>query len=178
MRSMDKIAPLSLAEVAWDNVGLLVEAPTPRVGATRVFLTIDLTREVLEEALKDPSTGVILAYHPVLFKPLKRLTLGPDNEKASIALRAASAGVSIYSPHTALDSCSGGINDWLARGLGPGQTFPITPASNPPLGQEGSGSGRLHSLDEPVELNELVNRVKSFLQLPFGMRSLSPVYLK
>ena len=146
------------------------------VGATRVFLTIDLTREVLDEALKDSSTGVIVAYHPVLFKPLKRLTLGPDNEKASIALRAASAGVSIYSPHTALDACSGGINDWLARGLGSGQTYPITPASNPPLGQEGSGSGRLHSLDDPVDLTELVNRVKTFLKLPFGMMYLFLMY--
>jgi putative NIF3 family GTP cyclohydrolase 1 type 2 len=98
---MEKICPLSLAELQWDNVGLLVEAPYPRENATRVFLTIDLTSQVLEECLSDPSTGVIISYHPPLFKSFKRLTM--SDEKQSIALKCAAAGVSVYSPHTALD---------------------------------------------------------------------------
>lgn len=31
-------------------------------------------------------------------------------------------GLSVYSPHTALDNVKGGINDWLASGLGQGTT--------------------------------------------------------
>lgn len=96
---MERVAPLSLAEHAWDNVGLLVgmendtgqvvvssllslfprcllltytrpysiEAPYPRTRITaaapqRVFLTIDFTSAVVDEALNDPSVGVIISY--------------------------------------------------------------------------------------------------------------------
>jgi putative NIF3 family GTP cyclohydrolase 1 type 2 len=59
------------------------------------------------------------------------------------------------------------VNDWLASGLGKGQAEPITPASNPPEGQEQAGSGRLFTLDEPTELNEIVERVKKFIGLPY-----------
>ena len=82
VRSMEKIAPLSLGET-WDNIGVLVEAPHPRQ-ATKVFLTIDLTSQVLEEALSDSTVGVIVAYHPPLFRSFKRLTL--SDEKSKIAL--------------------------------------------------------------------------------------------
>jgi putative NIF3 family GTP cyclohydrolase 1 type 2 len=160
---MEKICPLSLAESSWDNVGLLLEAPNQRAQATKVFLTIDLTREVLDECLADPQIGVIVSYHPPIFRAFKRLLM--SDEKQSIALKCAAAGVSIFSPHTALDSCTGGINDWLARGLGQGQTFPITANPNPPVGQELCGQGRIHSLDEPVPLAEIVKRVKSYLKL-------------
>ncbi|KAH6564615.1 hypothetical protein BASA50_008584 [Batrachochytrium salamandrivorans] len=163
MRSMEKIAPLSLAEAAWDNTGLLLEAPYPRPNASKVFLTIDLTQEVLEEAISDPSVGVIVAYHPPLFKAFKRLCL--NDEKQNIALKCAASGISIYSPHTALDSCVGGINDWLSRGLGKGRTVPIVVNMNPPPGQSGCGTGRLHTLDTPVSLDEIVRRVKTHLSL-------------
>ncbi|KAJ1342061.1 YbgI/family dinuclear metal center protein [Batrachochytrium salamandrivorans] len=148
MRSMEKIAPLSLAEAAWDNTGLLLEAPYPRPNASKVFLTIDLTQEVLEEAISDPSVGVIVAYHPPLFKAFKRLCL--NDEKQNIALKCAASGISIYSPHTALDSCVGGINDWLSRGLGKGRTVPIVVVC---------------TLDTPVSLDEIVRRVKTHLSL-------------
>ena len=46
---LERIAPPALAE-AWDNVGLLVEAPAPRPVA-RCLLTIDLPEAVLDEAI-------------------------------------------------------------------------------------------------------------------------------
>jgi hypothetical protein len=51
------------------QVGVLLEAPTPRPQASKAFLTIDLTSEVLNEALADPSIGVIVAY--VIVKTLE-----------------------------------------------------------------------------------------------------------
>ena len=50
IRAMEKISPISLAEHSWDNVGKLIEPPYPRQLTSRVFLTIDLTPSVLEEA--------------------------------------------------------------------------------------------------------------------------------
>ncbi|KAJ3388857.1 NGG1 interacting factor [Entophlyctis sp. JEL0112] len=103
------------------QVGLLLESPVPRAKASRVFLTIDLTTDTLNEALSDEAVGVIVSYHPPLFSSFKRLTLA--NTKQRIALQCAAAGVSILSPHTCLDNCGDGINDWLAQCL-------LTPADS------------------------------------------------
>ncbi|KAI5982854.1 GTP cyclohydrolase 1 type 2/Nif3 [Pisolithus marmoratus] len=113
LRAMEKIAPLRLA-AKWDNVGLLLESPIARPEANRVLLTIDLTPSVLEEALH-PSTALVISYHPPIFKPLSSFTLA--NPLQASLLRLAAVGVSVYSPHTALDAVKGGINDFLASGL-------------------------------------------------------------
>ncbi|KAJ3295133.1 hypothetical protein HK104_002992 [Borealophlyctis nickersoniae] len=165
--AMEKIAPLRLADTTWDNVGILLEAPFPRQNATKVFLTIDLTQAVLDEALKDPKVGVIVSYHPPIFKPMKRLCL--SDEKQAIVLKCAASGVSIYSPHTALDNCKGGINDWLARGLGPGTSRVINANPSPPPEHEGAGSGRIVTLTEPASLKDIIARVKLALNLQYVM---------
>lgn len=166
--AVEKFAPLKLAG-GWDNVGILVEAPFPN-NSKKVLLTIDLTQKVLNEVLED-DIGVIVAYHPLLFSSFKRITL--QDEKQKIALICASKGISVFSPHTALDSCVGGINDWLAKGLGGGTTAPIKLNLNPPPGQEGSGEGRLHTLDEGVDLDRLCKRIKTHLNLQFLRRAVS-----
>ncbi|CAG8559046.1 1957_t:CDS:2 [Diversispora eburnea] len=164
MRALEKHAPLSLAETSWDNVGLLVEPPYPRISASRVFLTIDLTPTVLEEALTDSKVGVIVSYHPPIFKPFNRLNM--DDVKQAILMKCIAKGVGIISPHTAMDSCIGGINDWLAKGLGgKGICVPITPAKNPPEGQEHAGLGRLFTFDQPIHLLDVIKNIKNHLKL-------------
>ncbi|KAI9593369.1 GTP cyclohydrolase 1 type 2/Nif3 [Syncephalis fuscata] len=172
VRAMERIAPLALAEAAWDNVGVLLEAPLPRPGATRVFLTNDLTAPVLAEAQKDPAVGVIVAYHPFLFSSFKRVTLA--DPKQAIALRCAAAGISVYSPHTALDSCVNGVNDWLASGLGDGTVSVIKPRDDIIEGQEGAGLGRVMTLNEPVPILKLVDRVKAHLKLSHVRLAMAP----
>ncbi|KAJ3272506.1 hypothetical protein HDV01_005457 [Terramyces sp. JEL0728] len=161
---MQNIAPLQLS-APWDNTGILLEAPFPRQNANKIFLTIDLTEKVLDEALSDPSVGVIVSYHPPLFKSFKKLCL--NDWKQRIALKCAASGVSIYSPHTALDAAVGGINDWIAKGLGNSIIVPITPQINPPENQEYSGEGRLLTLDTPIALDDLISRVKSHMKLKY-----------
>ncbi|KAJ1828276.1 hypothetical protein LPJ56_001204 [Coemansia sp. RSA 2599] len=162
--AMQRIAPLSLAELKWDNVGILLEAAKPREKASKVFLTIDLTTDTLDEALDDPAVGVIVAYHPPIFSAWKSLSM--SNLKQSLVLKCAAAGVSIYSPHTSLDSCANGINDWLASLVGEGKVSPITPADPAnAAGQENAGTGRLVELTTPRPLTEVVADVKSRLSL-------------
>ena len=72
-------------------------------------------------------------------------------------------GVSVYSPHTALDNVKGGINDWLASGLGEGVTTVIKSYT-----ENGDGSGRVHTLSTPISTQELVERVKKHLNLAHG----------
>ena len=111
---LESIAPLEYA-ADWDNVGLLIGSSD--WDANNIFLTIDLTEAVLREAV-DRSAQMIIAYHPPIFEPLSSLT---DVEtKQRIVLEAARAGIAVYSPHTALDAAPGGVNDWIASGLGSG----------------------------------------------------------
>lgn len=113
-QAIETIAPLHLAE-SWDKVGLLVGDRDQDI-AGPILLAIDLTEDVLEEAI-DLCAGAIIAYHPPIWEPLKRLTVSSVAER--IILRAARAGIAVYSPHTALDACAGGINDWLCEGFSP-----------------------------------------------------------
>ena len=123
---LHKMFPPCLAE-DWDNVGLLVE-PSSHVQqlVNHIVLTNDLTEQVMEEVEKAvPKAGLIIAYHPPIFKPIKTLTRGAVKER--IILKAVESRIAIYSPHTAADSVSGGVNDWLADGLGDGEVKPLRP---------------------------------------------------
>ena len=107
---LERIAPPAWAE-SWDNVGLLVGDPARR--CERVLLCIDLTEAVLAEA-RAAKASLVMAYHPVIFKPVARLTPGA----APIVYAALRANVAVYSVHTAYDMAVGGSNDALADALG------------------------------------------------------------
>jgi dinuclear metal center YbgI/SA1388 family protein len=106
--ALNNIAPTRNAE-SWDNVGLLVGDPSQDV--SKVMLTIDYTEEVAAEA-QGAGCDAVVAYHPPIFEPLKRVTA------PSVVFDAIRRGVAIYSPHTALDVVDGGTNDMLADVLG------------------------------------------------------------
>ncbi|KAL6702988.1 hypothetical protein ACN47E_010343 [Coniothyrium glycines] len=113
VRAMRKLYPPALADNSWDNTGLLLEAPfaPSRRQSNTVLLTIDLTKAVAEEAIA-LKCSIVVAYHPIIFKGLKALTLA--NTQQQTLLRLASHGISVYSPHTAVDAAPGGLGDWLA----------------------------------------------------------------
>ncbi len=109
--AMEKIAPTRFAE-DWDNVGLLIG--DPRQAVTAAMLCIDYTGEVACEAA-GAKCDCVIAYHPPLFTPIKRITAGGGSGAIFDAIR---RGVAIYSPHTALDVAAGGTNDMLADAIG------------------------------------------------------------
>jgi dinuclear metal center YbgI/SA1388 family protein len=106
--ALESIAPIQFAE-SWDNVGLLVGDPSLDVSSA--LLTIDYTPEVAREATAK-KCDLIVAYHPPIFEPIKRIT------SSSLIFDAIRRGVAIYSPHTALDVAAGGTNDMLADAIG------------------------------------------------------------
>ncbi|KAJ9623950.1 hypothetical protein H2203_005396 [Taxawa tesnikishii (nom. ined.)] len=111
--AMRKLYPESLADKSFDNTGLLLESPFDplRRQMNSVLLTVDLTKAVADEAI-ERNDSIIVAYHPVIFRGLKSLTLS-DSQQRSL-LRLAAEGISVYSPHTAIDAAPGGLGDWLA----------------------------------------------------------------
>jgi dinuclear metal center YbgI/SA1388 family protein len=176
VRVLSELAPLQLA-AEWDNVGLLLEPARVRP-VQRVLLTIDLTEAVLREAVQQRS-DLIVAYHPPIFAGVKRLTQSTALERA--LLGAIAADIAVYSPHTALDAVSGGVNDWLAEAFGPSELRAIEPAAHsvapPRLARHRTarrkpghrqhadcqGQGRLLRLRRPMRLDVALRRIKRHL---------------
>jgi len=119
MRAMGSIADPRLAE-EWDNVGLVVGDPARELTGP-VVVTVDCTPVVVEDAARAGASAIV-AYHPPLFRPTKRLA-GPDVKSLAL-LRAIEAGMAIYSPHTALDAVEDGLTDWLCGALAPAGQAP------------------------------------------------------
>ncbi len=129
--AIEKIVPLELAQ-DWDNVGLLIGDPQNNV--TNILLTIDVTKEVLSEAIKQ-KTDLIIAYHPVIWDALKKITAEPSVKLGAKYLAPRSTrglvyelirrGIAVFSIHTALDAAVGGVNDGLAEIIGIADAKPI-----------------------------------------------------
>ena len=97
----------------FDRVGLQVGDPDAEV--SRVLVALDLTAQVVAEA-EAGGAGLIVTHHPLLFKPLGRVTA--DDAVGGLAWRLARAGVSYYAIHTNLDAAWGGVSFALAETLG------------------------------------------------------------
>lgn len=101
--AIELIAPVKLADSSWDNVGLIAESSLP-LNSRLVLVTNDLTSAVVCEAVAKKAS-MIISYHPPWFKAAKNIRL--DGPLSFVGLCIAN-GISIFSPHTALDSISGG----------------------------------------------------------------------
>ncbi len=152
---LENIAPLHYAD-DWDNVGLLINPLKPH-NVKKILLTIDLTEAVADEAIED-KIDLIVAYHPILFRPANRLNA--DNAYDRAVMKLVQKNIAVYSPHTALDAVIGGVNDWLADGVGDGEVSVLQPIQNSDAGQ-----GRLVKLKKPVKLKTLTQRIKKHLGL-------------
>ncbi|GMV26869.1 MAG: GTP cyclohydrolase 1 type 2 [Phycisphaerae bacterium] len=116
--ALQAIAPLELAE-SWDRVGLAVGRPSRALDGP-VVLTIDLTQQVLDEALARGAAAII-SYHPPIWDPVKRVTDATPKERLLTA--AIRSDIAVYSPHTSLDNADGCMTDWLCEGVS-GSTTP------------------------------------------------------
>jgi dinuclear metal center YbgI/SA1388 family protein len=109
---LEELCPLSLAE-DFDNVGLLVGDPEREVSG--ILVTLDALEEVVDEAI-DKNLNLILTFHPIVFKGLKKITGKNYVEKAVI--KAIENKINIFSVHTALDNVMQGVNGRICEVLG------------------------------------------------------------
>lgn len=155
---LEEIAPLRLAE-EWDNVGLLVG--DRRANLSRLMTCLTITPATVSEAI-EARADLIVAHHPMPFRPTKRLTT--DNTVGRILLDLIQANIAVYSPHTAWDSAISGINQALADGLNLSAVQPLRPRIDDP---EQLGSGRYGEWPESEwkTLQEAADLLKQFLQI-------------
>ena len=109
---LERMAPPGLA-YAWDRAGLAVGAPSQRVSAVLVALSV--TQETLAAANR-AKANLIVSHHPVIWEPLRALRT--DDPHTALCLELARAGIACFSAHTNLDVVPGGVNTVLAERLG------------------------------------------------------------
>lgn len=106
--SLEKWAPKSLA-YDWDNVGLQVGSTNQKVN--NILVTLDVLNNTVDEAI-DQNIDLIVAHHPLLFKPLNQIDF--STPKGNIIQKLIKNNISVYASHTNLDIAEGGVNDLLS----------------------------------------------------------------
>lgn len=109
---LEKWAPGAYQE-DYDNAGLIVGEPNGE--ATGALLTLDVTEDVVEEAVRR-GCNLIIAHHPIVFTGLKRFN--GNNYVERTVIKAIRAQVAIYAIHTNLDHVASGVNAMIAEKLG------------------------------------------------------------
>ncbi len=109
---LETYAPLAYAE-DFDNVGLLVGDKKNTV--TGVLVTLDTLEAVVDEAI-EKNCNLIVSFHPIIFKGLKKIT--GKNYVERVVLKAIKHDIAIYAIHTALDNHVNGVNDIISNQLG------------------------------------------------------------
>ena len=106
---LEDLAPLAYAE-DFDNVGLLVGHKNQNV--TGILVTLDTLEAVVDEAITN-HCNLIISFHPIIFKGLKKLT--GKNYVERVVMKAIKHDIAIFSIHTALDNAVQGVNDMICN---------------------------------------------------------------
>lgn len=143
----------------WDNDGLLC-CPDGSRGVSRVLVTLDVTAQAVEYAIKG-KYDCIVSHHPFIFKGIKAI----DEERAisAKAIRLIEEGISVMSFHTRLDALEGGVNDTLCSLLGLSNITCFC--------QEGIPLGRIGNVSKDMTAEEFASFVKETLGAPFVLLS-------
>ncbi|MDP8969666.1 MAG: Nif3-like dinuclear metal center hexameric protein, partial [Actinomycetota bacterium] len=104
----------------WDATGLQVGDPDDPVNA--VLVCLDVTDATLDEAVQ-AGANLLLAHHPLLFRPLQRLT--PSTGAGRLALRAARERIALLAAHTNFDVAQPGTTGPICGILGLRDTRPL-----------------------------------------------------
>ena len=145
--ALERFAPLPLQD-DYDNSGLQVGTTETEVSG--VLLCLDVTRQVVDEAINN-GCNMIISHHPLLFRPLKKLT---DDNIGSIVMSAVRLGITIYASHTNLDNASKGVNMRIANVLG---LTDVKPLDEHP---DGNGAGIIGRFPNSLTEDELLALIK------------------
>ena len=141
-----ELAPVE-TQMDFDNAGFLVGHRDSAV--ERALLALDITDEVIDEALEQGAT-LIVSHHPVIFRKLRSVTDAGFDRRV---LRLAENRLAAICMHTNLDLAKGGVNDVLLSLLGAEGTESL----------DADGCGRVGVLPEPIPVEAFLQRCKERL---------------
>ncbi len=155
--SIEDFAPLNLQE-SWDNCGVQVGFDL-ECECTGAVLALDVTTLSLEVAI-ERGANLLITHHPLTISGIRQFT--SQSQTARIIALAIKHNITIYSAHTSLDSCRGGLNDYLAEALKLNDSQVLVASQS----SSDVGLGRVGTLSVGVDASELAKIVKSALNAP------------
>jgi dinuclear metal center YbgI/SA1388 family protein len=157
---LHEIAPAELQE-AYDNAGLITGHGTMDIKG--VLVCLDAIEEVVDEAIQ-LGCNVIVAHHPILFRPIKRLN-GADYIERTL-IKAIRNEIAIFAIHTNLDHVfADGVNAKIAERLHLKDTKILSP--KPQLQHLGNavGAGLVGALAAPMETTRFLEFLKQRMEV-------------
>lgn len=145
----ESVWPASSAEV-WDNPGFI--SGSIEQEHTKALVTIDITNDVLDEAIES-GCSLVIAHHPLLLGGIE--TLRQDGYKGYLLAKAIKNEIALFAAHTNADIVVGGVSDSLAKKFGIANAVALD--GNP------EGHGRIGKI-RPQTLKAFLENIQS--QLP------------
>lgn len=111
IQSFEQYSPRSYA-VEGDKIGLQIGTLNKPI--KKVMIALDVLETVVDEAIEN-DVDLIIAHHPVIFKPIK--SLRTDTAYGRTIEKLIKHDITVYAAHTNLDVAPGGVNDMMADAL-------------------------------------------------------------
>ncbi|MGG0176265.1 Nif3-like dinuclear metal center hexameric protein [Gottfriedia acidiceleris] len=111
VQQFEELFPKHLAEEGDPN-GLQIGTLSKQV--TKVLIALDVTKEVVEEAISI-GANLIIAHHPIIYRPLKKIDT--DSEPGKIVELCIKHDIAVFAAHTNVDIAENGVSDFLAEAL-------------------------------------------------------------
>lgn len=153
---LDHLYPPAHAQ-DWDAPGLQVGDPTQSVSG--VYITLDITEAVILDAVAQ-GCDLIIAHHPLLFRPLTRLS--PATASGRLALLAAQLGVSIYAAHTNFDARPDTTSATALTALGITEVTPLADTG------DDRALGLIGALAQPTPLMAVFTTIRDTMPSPLA----------
>lgn len=152
---VERIAPPELSE-EWDHSGIQISCGSGQV--QRVLLCLDVTQPVICEA-QELGVDLIISHHPFIFDGIYSLDSNdPMGHKIQDLIQ---SNISVYSAHMTYDKSNMGNTVQMSKRLGL-SGFPLTGKAS---GEDQDFSVLIASLKVPIQLDELINKIRIGLDL-------------
>jgi dinuclear metal center YbgI/SA1388 family protein len=113
--------------VSGDRTGLEVGHPGRQIES--ILVALEATSSIVAEAARR-GAQLLLTHHPLLYQPLREVR--EDRPGGKLLADLLRANLAMVSCHTNLDIAPGGLNDYLAQGLGLTGVEVLTPTTRDP----------------------------------------------
>ena len=155
--ALERFAPLPLQE-DWDNAGLQIGLTAAE--ASGALLCLDVTEGVVDEAIAK-GCNIVVAHHPLIFRPLRRIT-GDDPVQRAV-IKAVKHDIAIVAMHTNMDNAVGGVNYKIAEKIGLQDVELLAPKT---VGGTLCGSGVIGQLKESMDAMAFINHISHVFDAP------------
>ncbi|MBP5242123.1 MAG: Nif3-like dinuclear metal center hexameric protein [Clostridia bacterium] len=157
-KKLENFAPKAISDEycrrydAYDNSGVLLNCGEE---VKKVLFSLDFSSTALDRAV-ETEANVIVTHHPAIYGKIGEISV--DTPLGNKLQRAIKNGISVISMHLNFDCVRGGIDEYLAQGIGKkGETVIFFE----PLNEEsGVGYGRVYDV-ETIKAKNLAERLKN-----------------